>query len=75
MSRQVVRVSTEKLSVSLPVEMVDWLKAVAQREEAGNVSAAIRRRLQPIYDGQAGEQRPRPTVRSVRPSPKRPAMA
>jgi Arc/MetJ-type ribon-helix-helix transcriptional regulator len=52
------RVRTEKLSISLPTEMVKWINEMAEAEENGNVSACIRRQLHARFlSERAGKQR------------------
>lgn len=50
MKRIIKRVKTEKLSISLPVDMVAWLQKKAELEENGNVSSALRRLLLPMIE-------------------------
>ena len=44
--RQVKRVATGKVSVSLPVEMEAWLREEADRTEYGNASRVVQRALE-----------------------------
>lgn len=47
--RKIKRVETGKLSISLPLEMVAWLKEEAETgAEMGNVSAVLRHIVHPV---------------------------
>jgi hypothetical protein len=48
MKRKIKRNRTEKMSISLPPDLIAWLREEAETDSMGNVSAKIRDYLTPI---------------------------